>query len=41
MKMPEADSKVLAQRERIAAALREIVPGEGVIDAEREMRPYK
>ena len=41
MKMPEADSKVLAQRERIAAALREIVPGEGVIDAEREMRPYE
>ena len=41
MKMPEADSKVLAQRERIVAALREIVPGEGVIDAEREMRPYE
>ena len=41
MKMPEADSKVLARREHIAAALRAIVPGEGVINTEREMRPYE
>ncbi|MEA2986362.1 MAG: hypothetical protein QOD94_2616, partial [Alphaproteobacteria bacterium] len=31
MKMPEADTKVLARRDRIFAALRAIVPGEGVI----------
>ena len=41
MKMPEADSEVLARRERIVAALRAIVPGEGVINTEREMRPYE
>ena len=32
---------VLARRERIVAALRAIVPGEGVIAAEREMRPLR
>src|SRR5690242_9931343 len=41
MKMPEADSEVLARRERIVTALRAIVPGEGVINTEREMRPYE
>ena len=39
--MPAPDQAVLARRERIAAALRSIVPGEGVIAAEREMRPYE
>jgi glycolate oxidase len=39
--MPPPDQAVLARRERIVAALRAIVPGEGVIDAEREMRPYE
>jgi glycolate oxidase len=39
--MPEPDSTVLDRRERIVAALRTIVPGEGVIAAEREMRPYE
>ncbi len=39
--MPEADARVLARREAIVAALRAIVPGEGVIAAEREMRPYE
>jgi glycolate oxidase len=39
--MPEADQAVLARREQIVRALREIVPGEGVIAAEREMRPYE
>ena len=29
--MPEADAAVLARRARIVAALRQIVPGEGVI----------
>src|SRR6266511_4138316 len=39
--MPQPDEAVLARRERIVAALRAIVPGEGVIAAEREMRPYE
>src|SRR5688572_3883023 len=39
--MPEADQAVLARREQIVRALREIVPGEGVIAAEHEMRPYE
>jgi glycolate oxidase len=39
--MPEADGKVLARRERIAAVLRTIVPGEGVITGERELKPYE
>jgi glycolate oxidase len=41
VRMPEPDSAVLDRRERIVAALRTIVPGEGVIAAEREMRPYE
>src|SRR5262247_2883982 len=39
--MPAPDQAVLARRERIVAARRAIVPGEGVIAAEREMRPYE
>src|SRR5215468_10317937 len=39
--MPRPDQSVLARRERIVAALRAIVPGEGVIAAEPEMRPYE
>jgi glycolate oxidase len=41
LRMPEADGAVLARRHSIVAELRTIVPGEGVIDAEREMRPYE
>ena len=41
MKMPGTDAEVLARRDRIVAALRAIVPGEGVINTEREMRPYE
>ncbi len=41
MRMPEPDADVLARRDRIVAALRTIVPGEGVIATEREMRPYE
>jgi glycolate oxidase len=41
VKMPEADQAVLGRRARVVAALRSIVPGEGVIDTEREMRPYE
>src|SRR4249919_705738 len=39
--MPAPDQSVLARRERIVAVLRTIVPGEGVIAAERELRPYE
>jgi glycolate oxidase len=39
--MPEADQAVLARRDEIVAALRKIVPGEGVISTTREMQPYE
>jgi glycolate oxidase len=39
--MPEADQAVLARRAPIVADLQAIVPGEGVITAEREMRAYE
>src|SRR5205809_4818573 len=39
--MPEPDRAVLERRDAIVAALRAIVPGEGVIAGEREMRPYE
>src|SRR5499433_2828545 len=39
--MPTPDAAVLARRERIVAALRAIVPGEGVIATEHELRPYE
>src|SRR3979490_20497 len=39
--MPTPDAAVLARRDRIVTALRAIVPGEGVIATEREMRPYE
>lgn len=41
VQMPAADEAVLGQRAEIVAALRGIVPGEGVIAGEREMRPYE
>ena len=41
VRMPEADAAVLARRAKIVAALRQIVPGEGVIAGEREMRPFE
>jgi len=41
LRMPDVDEAVLARRARIVAALRQIVPGEGVIAGEREMRPYE
>jgi glycolate oxidase len=41
MQMPEPDRAVLARRTEILAALREIVPGEGVILEEDELRPYE
>ena len=41
VKMPVADDEVMARRDDIVRALRAIVPGEGVIATEREMRPYE
>jgi glycolate oxidase len=39
--MPELDEGVLSRRDKIVQALRAIVPGEGVIAAEREMKPFE
>ena len=41
VQMPKADGAVLARRDAIVMALRAMVPGEGVIAAEREMKPYE
>jgi glycolate dehydrogenase FAD-linked subunit len=41
VRMPEPDRAVLERRGRIVAALRTIVPGEGVITTEPELRPYE
>ena len=41
LKMPDLDQTVLARRGEIVAALRAIVPGEGVIDHEDGLRPYE
>lgn len=41
LKMPETDKEVIARRVEIAAALRRIVPGEGVITEEAERRAYE
>ena len=41
MKMPEPDGSVIARRREIAAGLRAIVPGEGVIADEEELRAYE
>src|SRR3954464_7451818 len=41
LRMPEPDTAVLARRAEIVRALHAIVPGEGVISTEREMRPYE
>ena len=39
--MPASDQAVLDRRDDIVAALRAIVPGEGVIDSAAEMLPYE
>src|SRR6267378_439385 len=41
MEMPAPDQGVIARRDEIAAALRQIVPGEGVIVSEPERRAYE
>ncbi len=41
LKMPRPDQGVLARRGEVAAAMRAIVPGEGVIDDPVSLRPYE
>src|SRR3954467_10896508 len=41
MQMPAPDAAVIARRDEIAAALRKIVPGEGVVVSEPERRAYE
>jgi glycolate oxidase len=41
MRMPEPDREILARRREIIGALRAIVPGEGVIVEQDEMRVYE
>src|SRR6478672_8653496 len=41
LRMPEPDTAILGRRDRIVATLRTIVPGEGVIATERELRPFE
>src|ERR1041385_2971233 len=41
MDMPAPDAATIARRTEIAAALRRIVPGEGVIASEPERRAYE
>jgi glycolate dehydrogenase FAD-linked subunit len=41
MKMPEPDAAVMRRKDEIASALRGIVPGEGVIVNDDELRPYE
>ncbi len=41
IKMPAPDQKTLQRRSAIVAALRRIVPGEGVIESERERRAFE
>src|SRR6266550_537051 len=41
MRMPDPDASTIARRAEIADELRRIVPGEGVIVAEAELRAYE
>lgn len=41
LKMPVPDAGIIGRREQIAAALRAIVPGEGVVDSAIQMRAYE
>jgi glycolate oxidase len=41
MRMPEPDARTLERRGEIIAALRSIVPGEGVIEDPAALRPYE
>jgi len=39
--MPQSDAAVLARRAEIVAALKRMVPGEGVIASDEAMRPFE
>src|SRR6267154_1801748 len=41
MRMPEPDASIIVRRAEIVDSLRHIVPGEGVIVAEAELRAYE
>ena len=41
LRLPEADAKTLKRREEIVADMRIIVPGEGVVESESEMRAFE
>ncbi len=41
LQMPLPDQRIIARRDEIIAALRQIVPGEGVIDRPAELRAYE
>ncbi|MEE8276740.1 MAG: FAD-linked oxidase C-terminal domain-containing protein [Alphaproteobacteria bacterium] len=41
MRMPEPDAEILARRKNIIAAMRKIVPGEGVITDAQTLRAYE
>src|SRR5688500_5444846 len=41
LKMPPTNQDIFNRREEILAALRRIVPGEGVIATERQLRAYE
>src|SRR3954451_3069640 len=41
MEMPTHDGAIIARRDELAAALRQVVPGEGVIVSEPERRAYE
>ena len=41
MKMPEVDRSVLDRRAQLIARLRQVVPGEGVIVDDDELRAYE
>ena len=41
IQMPKPDQAILARRAEIVSALKAIVPGEGVVDNETEMRPFE
>ena len=39
--MPKADEKTMARRAEIVAAMRAVVPGEGVVETVNEMRAFE
>ena len=41
MRMPEPDANILAQRQDLVAALRKLVPGEGVVADDVALRVYE